>query len=58
MELTTSILKVKLFYNEIKILYPLWGILPNLKNKKYNHIHPYSNGQIKTSYTFILKDMG
>ena len=32
MELTTYQLKRKVFYYEIKILYPLWGVQPNLEN--------------------------
>ena len=34
MELTTHLLKRKYFNNQIKILYPLWGIQPNLENQK------------------------
>ena len=33
MELTTHLLKKKI-YNQIKILYPLWGVQPNLENQK------------------------
>ena len=29
MKLTTHLVKMKDFYNEIKILYPLWGVKPN-----------------------------
>ena len=32
MELTTHLLKKKI-YNQIKILYPLWGVQPNLENQ-------------------------
>ena len=43
MELTIHQLKWKDFYNQIKILYPLWDVQPNLKNQKANiisiHIH-------------------
>ena len=31
MELTTHLVKMKDFYNEIKILYPLWDVQPNLE---------------------------
>ena len=31
MELTTHLVKMKLFDNEIKILYPLWGVQPYLE---------------------------
>ena len=31
-ELTTHLLKRKYFCNQIKILYPLWGVQPNLEN--------------------------
>ena len=31
MELITHLLKSKDFYNQIKIIYPLWGVQPNLK---------------------------
>ena len=34
MELTTHLLKIKDFYNKIKIPYPLWGIQPNLEKEK------------------------
>ena len=34
MEFATHLLKRKDFYNKIKILYPLWGVQPNLKNQK------------------------
>ena len=33
-ELTTHLLKRNDFYNQIKILYPLWGVQPNLENQK------------------------
>ena len=35
MELKTHLLKKKKkdFYNQIKILYPLWGVQPNLEKK-------------------------
>ena len=35
MELTTLLLKNKDFYNQIKILYPLLCVQPNLENKGY-----------------------
>ena len=47
MELTTHLLKRKKNYNQIKILYPLWGVQPNLEIKRHiisTHIH--SNEQI------------
>ena len=34
MEFTTHVLKRKDFYNQIKILYPLCGVEPNIENKK------------------------
>ena len=34
MEFTTYLWKRKDFYNQIKILYPLWGVQPNLENQK------------------------
>ena len=35
MELTTHLLKSKGFFNQIKILYTLWGVQPNLENKRH-----------------------
>ena len=34
MELIAHLLKRKYSYNQIKILYPLWGVQPNLKIQK------------------------
>ena len=34
MELRTHLLKRKYYYNEIKILYPLWVVQPNLEKTK------------------------
>ena len=39
-ELTTYLLKRKDFYNQIKILYSLQGVKPNLENKKHRW-HPF-----------------
>ena len=41
MELTTHLLKNKGFYNQIKILYPLCGVQPNLENNKAQIITNY-----------------
>ena len=34
MEFTTHLVKMKDFYNQIKILYSLWGVQPNIEKKK------------------------
>ena len=42
MELTTYLLKRKDFYNQIKILYSLWDVQPNLEKEKTRyHTSPY-----------------
>ena len=41
-ELTTHLLKNKYFYNQIKIIYPLWGLQPKLENNNQRAYHNYN----------------
>ena len=41
-ELTTHLLNNKDFYNQIKILYPLWGVQPKLENNNQRSYHDYN----------------
>ena len=53
MELTTHLLKSKIFYNQIKILYPIWGVQSNLENKRHIiSIHIHSNEQITINHNY------
>ena len=53
MELITNLLKRKNFFNQIKILYPLWGVQPISRKSQIIYIHLIEKIKVNFTHSFL-----